>query len=238
MLISRDREHLGLDLVRVLGLDDPLDVAVGVADDAPVGRRVVELDRHHGRAGAGGVVGLEQLGDDLGVDQRVVAGEDDDGLGVADDVVRGADGAAGAVGLGLDHGLGALGQAGREVAVGRDDHRHPLGAGLARGEHGPGDHRPAADRVQDLGQRGAHARALARGHDQDGRPAHARNRRRARTIGLTPGPLRATSVKFGCETTERDLRRGTGEPGLEPGFPGPKPGVMPVRPLPTGACGR
>ena len=164
-----DREHLGRDLVGVLGLDDPLDVAVGVADDAPVGAGVVELDGHHGRAGAGGAVGLEQRGDDLGGDQRVVAGEDDDGLGVADDVVGGAHRAAGAVGLGLDDGLGALGQARGEVAVGRDDHGDALGAGLARGEHRPGDHRPPADGVQDLGQRGAHPRALARGHDQDGR---------------------------------------------------------------------
>ena len=63
------------------------------------------------------------------------------------------------------------GRPGGEVAVGRDDHGDPLGARLARGEHRPGDHRPAADRVQDLGQRRAHPRALARGHDQDGQAA-------------------------------------------------------------------
>jgi hypothetical protein len=33
--------------------------------------------------------------------------------------------------------------------------------------------------MEDLRQRGVHTRALARGHDQDGGPAHERNRRRA-----------------------------------------------------------
>ena len=177
VLISPIARIVGVDARRVLGLDDALDVAVGVADDAAVGAGVVELDGHHGRAGVGGAVRLEQRGDDLGVDQRVVAGEDDDGVGVADDVVRGAHGAAGAVGLGLDDGLGALGQARGEVAVGRDDHDDALGAGLARGEHRPGDHRPPADGMQHLRQRRVHPRALARGHDQDGGPAHVANRR-------------------------------------------------------------
>ena len=108
-----DREDLGGDLLGVLGLDDLGDVAGVVADDASVRVRVVELDRHHGGPGAGGAMGLEQRRDDLAGDQRVVAGEHDDRVRVADDVVRRPNGAAGAVGLGLDHGLGALGQAGR-----------------------------------------------------------------------------------------------------------------------------
>jgi hypothetical protein len=119
-------------------------------------------------------VGGQQRRDDLGVDQRVIAREDDDGLGVAHDVVRGAHGAAGAVGLGLDDRLGAVGQARREVAIGGDDHRDPPGAGIARRENRPGDHRPAAHRVQHLGQRRVHPGALARSHDQDGRPAPLR----------------------------------------------------------------
>ena len=98
--------------------DDPLDVPGVVADDPPVRARVVELDRHHGGAGAGGGVGVKQRRDDLGVDQRVIAGEDDDRVGIADDVVRGAHGAACAVGLGLDDRLGAVREAGREVAIG------------------------------------------------------------------------------------------------------------------------
>ena len=150
MLISPIARISGSTPGRVLGLDDPLDVAGVVADDAAVGAGVVELDGHHGRTRLGGAVGLEQGGDDLGVDQRVVAGEDDDGVGVADDVVGGADRAAGAVGLGLDDGLGALGQAGGDVAVGRDDDDDTVRASLARGEHRPGDHRPPADGMENL----------------------------------------------------------------------------------------
>ena len=105
-----DGQDVRWDARGVLRLDlHRLDVPGVVADDPPVGPRVVELDRHHGGAGAGGGVGGEQRRDDLGVDQRVITGEDDDGVGVADDVVRRAHGAAGAVGLGLDDRLGAVG---------------------------------------------------------------------------------------------------------------------------------
>ena len=66
-----------------------------------------------------------------------------------------------------------------------------------RGEHRPGDHRPAADRVQDLGQRRAHPRALAGGHDQDGGPAHLRNRRAARATRRAPRRRMVTSTPYG-----------------------------------------
>ena len=112
-------------------------------------------------------MGLEQAGDRLGRDQRHVAGEDEHRLALLDQRQRGADRAAGAVGLGLLDGLDALGQAGGEVAAGRDDRGDPPGAGLAGGEDRPGDHRPPADGMQHLRQGGAHARALARRHDQD-----------------------------------------------------------------------
>ena len=53
------------------------------------------------------------------------------------------------------------------------EHGHdPLGTRLARGEHGPEQHRAAAQRVQDLRQRRTHARAPARGHDQNCRERH------------------------------------------------------------------
>jgi hypothetical protein len=180
-----DRQDVRIDLVGLLGLDDRLDVTLLVADDASVGAGVVELDGHHRRPRVGVPMGRDQPLDDLGADQWMVAGEHDHGLGVADQVVRGAHSASGAVGFGLDHRLGALGQAGGQVSVGRDDHGHTPGPGLARGQHGPSDHRTAGHVVQDLGQRGAHARSLARGHDQDGgaaagpvrSAAHPRNRR-------------------------------------------------------------
>ena len=120
-------------------------------------------------------MGLEQAGDHLGRDQRHVAGEDEHGLAARlDQRQRRPDRAAGAVGLGLDHGLDVLGQAGGDVAPRRDDRRDAAGPGLARGEDRPGDHRPPADGMQHLRQRGAHARALARRHDQDQRRTHPR----------------------------------------------------------------
>ena len=61
---------------------------------------------------------VSEGGDDVGGEQGMVAGEDDDGLGFADQVERGADGAAGAVGLGLDDDLGAR-RAGRARGRGR-----------------------------------------------------------------------------------------------------------------------
>ena len=82
----------------------------------------------------------------------MVAGEDDHGLRLADQRQRGADGAAGAVGLRLDDGLGSLGKPGGDVLARRDDRGDPVGAGLAGGEDRPGDHRPPADGVQHLGQ--------------------------------------------------------------------------------------
>ena len=148
-----DREHLGRNLVRVLGLDDLGDVAVGVADDATVGARVVELDRHHRGRGVAGTMSVEQLGDDLGADQRVISGEHDDRVRSPDRLDRGEHRAAGPVDLRLDHGLDPFGEGRAQITVGGDDHRDPLGPRVAGGDHRPGDHRPAADRVHDLGQR-------------------------------------------------------------------------------------
>ena len=148
-----DREHLGRDLAGVLGLDDLGDVALGVADHASVGARVVELDGHHRRRCLAAAMCFEQLGDHLGADQRVVAGEHDDRLRGPDQLDRGEHRAAGPVHLGLDHGLDALWEGRTEITVGGDDDRDPLGPRVAPGDHRPGDHRPAADRVQHLGQR-------------------------------------------------------------------------------------
>ena len=58
-----DRELLGVGVAGGFGLDDPLDLAVGVADDAPVGAGVVELDVSTVAAAPGVGVGVEQAGD-------------------------------------------------------------------------------------------------------------------------------------------------------------------------------
>ena len=127
----------------------------------------------------------------------MIAVHDDHGVGVAHHVERRPHRAAGSIGLRLHDGLGALREGPGEVAVGRDDHADAPGAGLLRGENRPGDHRPAADRVQDLGHRRAHPRALAGGHDQDGGPAHLRNRRAARATRRAPRRRMVTSTPYG-----------------------------------------
>jgi hypothetical protein len=155
-----------------LCLDNALDIAVSVAHDAPVAARVVELGGHDGRGGTRGSVGLEQAGDHLGGHERVVAGEDDDGAGAVDHARRGADRAAGPVGLALDDRLDSVGQRGGEVVLGGADHGYPSCARVAGGGDGPREHGAPAHGVQDLGQLGPHPRALARGHDENGRRAH------------------------------------------------------------------
>ena len=84
--------------------------------------------------------------------------------------------AAGSIGRGLCDGLRAVGQDRGEIVLRRDDHADAIGARLAGGDHGPGDHRTPADLVQDLGHGRAHPRALPSGHDQgrDGRPLRRR----------------------------------------------------------------
>ena len=172
-----DRQHLGRDALGVLGLDDAVELPVRVADDAAERIGVVTVDRDHGGRGPGPAVKVDQARDQLGGDERVIAVHDHDGLRVADQVERRPHRAAGSVGLRLDDGLGALREGVREVAVGRGDHADAPRAGLARGEHRPGDHRSTADRVQHLRHRRAHPGALAGGHDQHGGTAHLRNRR-------------------------------------------------------------
>ena len=169
-----DRELLGRGVSGLLGLDDSLHPAVAVADDPPVAAGIVHLDRHHRRPGAGLAVLADQPGDRLRGDQWVVAGEDEHGLAAPDHLQRGAQRATGAVSLGLDDGLGPVRKRRREVAVRRDDHRHPLRAGPLCGKDGPGDHRSPTDGVKDLGERGPHPRPLPRSHHECGwgRRAH------------------------------------------------------------------
>ena len=59
-----------------------------------------------------------------------------------------------------------------EPALGPVDDDDLAGAGLARRRHRPRDHRPPAQRVQQLRRGGAHARALPRGEDDDDRRGH------------------------------------------------------------------
>ena len=169
MLISLRGEDLRRDALGVLGLGDALDASVRVADDAPVLAGIVELDRHDGRLGVFGAVRFEEGRDCLGAQERVVAREDDDLLRGLDRLERRDHRAAGAVCLGLNDGFGSFGQACAQVVLGTDDREHTSCTGLTRGVNRPGDHRPPRDCVENLRNRGAHARSLARGHDQDRR---------------------------------------------------------------------
>ena len=112
----------------------------------------------------------------LGGDQRHVAREDHDGR-VGVDVGRGRlHRAARAVGLGLDRDLDALGQPILEPALRIVDHDDLPGPGLLGRGYRPQNQRATAQRVQNLGQRGTHARSLAGSDDHDGGRRHRSHR--------------------------------------------------------------
>ena len=96
----------------------------------------------------------------------------------------GAHRVAGPVGLLLHGDLDAVGQLARRAgaAARRRPRSGPPPPRCAACDR-PADHRPPADRVQDLRRLGPHARALARGEDQHGGSGHAEHR----SIG--PGAL-------------------------------------------------
>ena len=146
----------------VAGLDDPLDRAVGPADDAAVRTGVVGHEGEDGRRGALTPVLLDERLEQLGREERRVAGEDEDVLdAVPHGVARRADGIAGAERLLLDRDAGV---AELVAALGRGDHDQRIRPERARGLEHPVDHPPPEDRVQVLRGRRAHARAEPSGH--------------------------------------------------------------------------
>ena len=157
-------------------------------------------------------MGVEQRGDRLGRDQRHVAGEDEHRLGLLDQRQRRADRAAGAVGLGLLDRLDPLGEPGGDVAAGRDDRRDPPGAGLARGQDRPGDHRPPADGMQHLRRRGTHPRSRAGRHDQDQGGCHCPAGYCARAA---PAPRLRRRARLLCRPWRPD-QRPAGEDQVDP----------------------
>lgn len=189
-----DLADLALLVRRVLVLDDPGDVTVGVAQDPAVAGRVVDDGREdrHGVL-AGGVL-REQVGERLGVDQRGVAREDDDGTvdaeraggaglelarrgrgrldGGVERRERALDGAARAGDLVLvdDERAGDAGESlGRDgLALVPDDDGDPLGVERGRRGEGVAEDGAPGEGVEDLGGGGAHPRALACSQDDDG----------------------------------------------------------------------
>ena len=94
-----DRELLGGGVALGLGLDDPLDAAVLVSDDAAVLGGVVELHRGHRRRRAALLMRGHEVRDRVRGDQRNVAGEHDDGRAGVDVRAGGGDGVTGPLGL-------------------------------------------------------------------------------------------------------------------------------------------
>jgi hypothetical protein len=118
-------------------------------------------------------VALGESCDERGLQKGVVAGQHDHVLAAGQLLARLHDGVASPGGRILDRHLDVVGQRCSDllglVAEHDDD---ALGACLAGGEDGPEQHRAAAQRVQDLRQPRAHARAPARRHDQNSRGSH------------------------------------------------------------------
>ena len=147
---------------RVDRLDDRLDGAVGGPNDPAVGANVRGLEREHGRGRLLAPVGLDELLQQLGGQERRVAGEDEEALRPASDGLAGrADGVAGSERALLHRDLHV---AERVAALRRGDDDERRRAERSRRLEHPVDHAPAEDRVQVLRHGRAHARAEPTGH--------------------------------------------------------------------------
>ena len=190
--VAVEGEQPGVDLAdlklgvgrvaRRLGLDHALHHAVGVAHDAAVAAGVVEGDRPDRGRRDRALVGVHQRTDGLGAEQRSVAVEHDDGVAGGEALYPGPGGVGGSAGLLLDGQRDVGVEHALEAAIGVVDDDDLAGAGIARGGDRPGDHRPSADLVQELGRAGSHPGPLARGEDDNDWRGHAQNR-----SGRTPG---------------------------------------------------
>ncbi len=149
------QQLLGRGVAVGLRLYDRHDGSVAVAHHAPVAAGIVEQGARHRRACAAALVRIDELCDRLGADERDVAAEDHHrSVAIAAERVERRearhDGAAGAVGLGLDREPDALGQHPLERALGRVYDDDLPGAGGEGGAHGPQHHRQTAQLVQHL----------------------------------------------------------------------------------------
>ena len=108
----------------------------------------------------------QELGYDFVRNKGNITRKHDHFAGLTDDCYRRANGSTRSVRFGLDHRLDSVRQVISQIAVRRNDHGDAIHAGGPCGDYRPCDHRPAANRVEDLGQRRAHAGAFTRSHDQ------------------------------------------------------------------------
>ena len=157
-------------------LDDVIDAAVLVAHDTAVAGGRVEDCGEDGGGGAGFAVGAGERRQRLGAEQRRVAGHDEQVvLGVEVEDTGGERDAGGVAGAALHPLLDELDrELRRELLLQRL--RHALGPVAYddddsfererdEGVDDVQEHRPPAERVEDLGGLGAHAGAFARGED-------------------------------------------------------------------------
>ena len=206
-----------LELGRVAGrlrLDHALDRAVRRPHHSPVATRIVEHRRGERRRRARARVRLGQPGQRLGLNQRVVGVQHDDGVGPVDLLRRRLDRIRRPTRLLLDRHRHVAVQQRLQRPVGTFDHDHLAGAGRPGSRHRPGDNRPATDLVEQLRRRGAHPRTLPRGEDHDDRRGHAKDRRGSRPKGRfrrdlalagPPAPVRRAPA---CPTQARAGPRG------------------------------
>ena len=162
-----DRRLLGRG---VLLLDDALDLAVGVADDAAVAGGIVQLHGEHHHGGVVLVAHLRQADDGLGLDERAVAGEHRQrAVEAGEGVGAGEHRARRAVLHFLHHYLRVALDQRDDLLAGMADHRCHLGdAGGVSGVDHPAHKRLAQNLVGHLGLFGLHAGTRARSQNDSG----------------------------------------------------------------------
>ena len=162
-----DRRLLGRG---ILLLDDALDLAVGIADDATVAGGVVQLHGEHHHGGVVLVAHLRQAGDGLRLDKRAVAGEHRERpVEAGESVGAGEHRARRAVLHFLHHHLRVAFDQRDDLLAGMADHRCHLGdAGGVGGVDHPAHERLAQNLVGHLGLFGLHTGARARSQNDSG----------------------------------------------------------------------
>jgi hypothetical protein len=178
-----ERVEAGVDLVVrelllrcVFGLDDRLDGAELAADDAAQPIRVGGEDRGNSDRRVILAAGVEdRVKVRAGHERHVAVQHEDLGRVVGHDRQRDPHRVAGAAGLFLEREVGSIAEWGADRVDRRRVHddgscrRDLRGGRFGPGVQGVGEHRPATERVKDLGDARLHARAEARGkHDGRG----------------------------------------------------------------------
>ena len=216
-----DLQLLGGRVAGRLGLGHAQDRAVAVADDAPVGaraRRAPSSPSSPPRRAASCASTRALIASAVSsatsplMTTTVAVGSSSEAAAATASPVPAR--------LLLDRDLDALRQMVLEPPLRVVDHDHPPGAGVARRLHRPRDQRPPAQRMEDLGDGGAHAGALAGGEDHDGGFGHAGivvSAARTEVFGrCSPYPVRRFTGGWCNGST---LGFGPSDPGSSPGPP-------------------